>query len=280
MRAFLLLFFFVSVVCGTTTDTPTIKQFTKVNDKRVNELSGIIKSKKYKNIYWTHNDSGDKAVIYALPLDKKLTKKNIKKIKIKGATHIDFEDISYYGDSILIGDFGNNKNKRKDLCIYMIDEPNPYKDKKVKVIKKINIKFEDQKKFPAKKKNFDIEAMFTKDKKIYILTKHRDDTYTKLYRLKTIDKKINILEKISEFDVKAKVTGADATQDGKYVAVLTYKGIWLFKPKKRDENIFNGKKTYIKLKKDQYEAISFDEKNILFTNEKGKFFKFLYQSQI
>ncbi len=277
MKYFFLLLFSLSALLGA--DATDIKPFKEITDKRVNELSGIIKSKKYKNIYWTHNDSGDNACIYALNIDKKLNKENIKKIKIKDADHIDFEDIAYYGDSILIGDFGNNDNKRKDLCIYMINEPNPYKDKKVKVIKKINFKFPDQKEFPPKIRSFDVEAMFTKEKNIYILTKHRDDTFTNLYKLKTIDEKINLLEKISTFDAKGMVTAADISTDGKRVALLTYDGIWVFENYK-DEDIFSGKKHYIKLKKRQYEAITFERDNLIFTNEKGKLFKILLYNPI
>jgi hypothetical protein len=154
----------------------------------------------------------------------------------------------------------------------MIDEPNPYKDKKAKVVKKINIKFSDQKKFPPKKRSFDIEAMFTIGKGIYILTKHRDDTLTNLYKLKSIDKKINLLEKISTFDAKGMVTAADASDDGKKVVMLTYKGIWLFSDYK-DEDIFSSKKYFYKLKKRQYEAITFDGNEVVFGNEEGMVYR-------
>lgn len=268
-------FIIFSLILNTIFASDEIRPFANVTYKKLNEISGIIKSKKYPNIYYSHNDSGDKPTIYAFDITKKLNKKNIIKIDIKGADAIDWEDIAYYGDSILIGDFGNNENKRKDLCIYMMNEPNPYKDEKAKVVKKIDIEFEDQKKFPPKNRRFDIEAMFSDGKSIYILTKHRDDTMTNLYKLKTIDKKVNILEKISTFDAKEKVTGADISQDGKKVLMLTYKGIWVFE-NFYGEDIFSGKNRYIKLKKAQYEAIAFDGNDIVFTTEQGEVFKILF----
>jgi hypothetical protein len=270
MKLFLLIFFSLSTLFGA--DATELKPFTNVTYKKLNEISGIIKSKKYPNIYWAHNDSGDKPNIYAFDITKKINKKNIKKIKVKGADAKDWEEIAYYGDSILIGDFGNNLNKRKDLCIYMINEPDPYKDEKIKVIKKINFKFPDQKEFPPKIRSFDIEAMYTKGKKIYILTKHRDDTMSNLYILNSTDKKMNLLEKISTFDAKDMVTAADINKDSNKVAVLTYTGIWLFENFK-GENIFNGERYFTELKKRQYEAIAFDRDSLVFTTENGKVFK-------
>lgn len=232
----------------------------KIKTKKLDEASGLLVSKKYPNILWSHNDSGDKPYLYALDAQ---TLKLISKIKIKKAKHVDWEDITYHQGNIVIGDFGNNKNKRKDLTLYTIKEPNPYKDKKTKVIKKEEFIFSDQKKSPHKRKNFDCEAMFSFDNALYLLSKHRADNATTLYR---VEKKR--AKKIAHFPLDDRVTSADS--DGKRVVVLTYGALYLFEPKVIDGAFYKSKTDTKKLKNvGQVEGVAFDGDIIHVISEEG-----------
>jgi uncharacterized pyridoxamine 5'-phosphate oxidase family protein len=246
----------------------------KLQNKRKNEVSGVIKSLNYDNIYFVHNDSGDNSNLYAIKIDSSFTY-DIAKIKLN-IPHIDYEDISYLDkDTIILADMGNNKNKREDLAIYIFKEPNPKIDKKVVNIKKISLAYEDQFEFPPKKKyrNFDCEAIFSKNKKVYFLTKNKKNRKTNLYKLNSIKNSKGILKLISTFKIKGKVTGADNLDN--MVAVLTYSGVWLFVGD--NEDIFQNKIYHKKIKKSKklkYEAISFiNKKELMFITEAGKIFK-------
>ena len=46
--------------------TVKLKPVYKIQNPTIDESSGLIKSRQYKNIYWTHNDSGGKAEIYPI----------------------------------------------------------------------------------------------------------------------------------------------------------------------------------------------------------------------
>lgn len=239
-----------------------------IPNKHVNESSGIVKSRNYPGVYWTHNDSGGKARLYPLFLDQKSGKgKQNNRIKIKGADNIDWEEVATYGKNrLIIGDFGNNANERQDLTLYIIPEPNPYQKKgSVRVEKTIPFSFEDQHAFPPKKRNFDCEAMFTRGDAIYLLTKHRSDTDSTLYKLIG-----NKARKLSTFAIDSKVTAADLSVDGKRAVVLSYDYLWLFEGE--GEDIFAGKAYRLPIKLGQCEAVCFDGERVVVTNEEGEIF--------
>jgi outer membrane protein assembly factor BamB len=233
----------------------------KIDSDILDEASGLLISKKYPGVFWSHNDSGDKARLYAFDM-KSL--KLIKKIKVKKAKNRDWEDLSYHKGKIVIGDFGNNKNRRENLRIYTIDEPNPYTDKKVKVISKQKFIFSDQKSSIFRRKNFDCEAMYSFNNKLFLLSKHRADTNTTLYVLKGSKAK-----KITQYSLDDRVTSADS--DGRYVVILTYRSLYLIEPK--GDNIFDYPvKRKILEDVGQVEGVAIDGDMIYVISEDGKFY--------
>ena len=116
--------------------------------------------------------------------------------------------------------------------------------------------------------------MFWTNGYIYLLTKHRSDSSTKLYR---IDASINQLEVAAEFveqfNIQARVTGADIDSTGNNLVVLTETSIWLFEKNADSQKFFGGKKQWLPLNIPQAEAVSFDGSTILILNEYGKLFE-------
>ena len=242
--------------------------FTFDNPK-INESSGIIASRTYPGVLWTHNDSGGKPRNYPVFLDPEKAKRYGKRsVKIKKSRNVDWEEIAAYGKGqLVIGDFGNNANDRKDLVLYIIDEPDPYNDTKAVVRRSIPFSFEDQDAFPPANRNFDCEAMFVRGERVYLLTKHRSDTKTTLYKLVG-----NRAVRLSDFEIGGKVTAADRSTDGRWTAVLTYDDLWLFEGEGEDP--FTGKATRIPIRLGQCEAVCFEGGNVVVTNEEGEVFLF------
>jgi hypothetical protein len=91
-------------------------------NKKTTEASGICKSIQHDGIYWVHNDSGNKPIFYATNEKGE----NIKEFPLNIKT-IDTEDCSsglINGvPTIILGDFGDNKLKRKVYTIYVFTEP-------------------------------------------------------------------------------------------------------------------------------------------------------------
>lgn len=101
------------------------KRIATIKDDAINESSGLVASRKNAGAFWTHNDSGDDAFLYAF--DK--TGKKLGVWRIADAKNIDWEDLAAYTDAatgenyLFAGDIGNNERKRKDITIYKIVEP-------------------------------------------------------------------------------------------------------------------------------------------------------------
>jgi len=92
---------------------------------RVNECSGLAASRRNKGLYWTHNDSGGRARLFAIDLRGDLKKT----LHVDGARAKDWEDIAVGpgpadGQTyIYIADIGDNRKRRSSIQIYRVPEP-------------------------------------------------------------------------------------------------------------------------------------------------------------
>lgn len=93
----------------------------------MNEISGIAPSHHLANAYWTNNDSGDSARLFAVKFDGTL----LGIFNIANASAADWEDIDLgpgpaAGVTYLyIADTGNNAMNRTTVYVYRLPEPNP-----------------------------------------------------------------------------------------------------------------------------------------------------------
>jgi hypothetical protein len=255
-----------------------LNHYAMINSKMVNESSGIIQSRNFKNTYWTHNDSGDSARIFAITkqgnlISPKWSKRKYNGLSIVDAHNIDWEDIANDNKgNLYIGAFGNNGNARRDLCIYELSEPNPQEILKTRSLNRYSFSYPDQKVFPPKHRNFDAEGFFKVNDSFYIFTKNRTDKKTKAYQLNNPKANNNVLKLLGEFDCKGLVTAADISWDGKYFVLLTYTSIHIFE---FDEtNIFSKHILDFNFKfTKQIEGICFEENNtLLISNENKKLY--------
>lgn len=95
----------------------------RVETKDVRESSGLSASD-CQDVLWTHNDSGNDALIFALDT----TGKGLGTWRVGNARNVDWESIATYKDpggrcSLLIGDIGDNDEARGELEVYRIPEP-------------------------------------------------------------------------------------------------------------------------------------------------------------
>lgn len=104
----------------------------ELSDTPVTESSGVVESRTRDGVWFTHNDRGDDAVIYAFDLAGKL----IETHEVKGAEHEDWEDIAAApcprgGECLYIGDIGDNDDERPSITVYVAKEPAEGKSAKV-----------------------------------------------------------------------------------------------------------------------------------------------------
>lgn len=252
--------------------------------KKLKEVSGITYFPETKLLY-TLEDSGNKNAIYALNTQGKIAKT----ITISNATNIDWEDITKdKNGNIYIGDFGNNDNERRDLCIYKINKNQLNSDTAVAEYK-ISFSYPDQTGFPPKKKElfYDVESFFEHGGYFYLFTKNRSKNFDGtafIYKIKNAAgtqkaTKIGVFKTCDNYN-HCVLTSGTISPDGKKVALLSHDKIVLFKDFKGD--LFHkGSQTEIKLNHfSQKEAIVFkDNTTLLIADEKtnkvgGKVYEF------
>jgi len=173
---------------------------------------------------WQHNDSGGEAAIYAMDT---LGNAIQRRVILKDAVNIDWEDIAQDETHIYIGDFGNNYNgARTNLTIYKIAKKDIQDTGGFKIIvpaEIIRFRYEDQpvipKVVPPNTTNFDCEAMICYVDKIYLFTKQWKGNKSVLYELdKTAGEHIAVRK--DSLDAGGLITGADINV-GKGRIVLT-----------------------------------------------------------
>lgn len=250
------------------------------NNQMTKESSGLIKSSKYENIYYTHDDSKSKEAdsinyLYAFSFVDENNAKYGKweyKIQLEDTINIDWEDISITDDGkIIIGDIGNNFNNRKYFYFYIFDEP----EKNQKLIKSEDIKkiaFRIAEVFWQDNN----EALFYYEDSIYILTKELWGR-SKLYKLnlnKVEEKELYNLEFINNYTDKGIITGADISPDKKKLAILTYDKINIYDISKglTFDNLIKTIPLEINIRYRQYEGITFvDNNKLIISTEQGAF---------
>jgi hypothetical protein len=107
---------------------------TKLADLQNNEIvesSGLAISRIDANRFWTHNDSGDTARLFAFDRQGR----HLGTSGIVGAGAEDWEDMASAvidgKPMLIVGDIGGNGKKRKKYTVYIVPEPEPKKDTKV-----------------------------------------------------------------------------------------------------------------------------------------------------
>jgi hypothetical protein len=276
----------IVLLAGCAVHSPHVGRFS---GGEIREASGLVKSRRHAGVFWTHNDSGDRPRIFAVDDKGRL----LAEYAVKGAEAIDWEDIAIDDlGRLYIADTGNNDNERRDLTVYRIPEPDPSRPGGVVSVEQvIRFHYPEQIAFPDRSRmNFDAEALFWVPRRdgdggrLYLLTKHRSDRSTVLYRFDSLDGEADLaLTRLSSFEIGAggprsagMVTAADATPDGGLLAVLTYGAVVFFERPPRGDDYLSRPAGRIELVPSvlrQCEAIAWDAMDLLIANEQGRIFR-------
>ena len=240
--------------------------------KKLHEVSGIQMS---GQTVFAIEDSGNGSFLYALGLDGKKQKE-----WVVNAENTDWEDLASDSQgNLYLGDFGNNDNDRKDLCIYKIN-PQKVQNDGIAPVYKVSFYYPEQQEFPPSKKEllYDCEAFFELNGFFYLFTKNRSkgfDGTTLIYKIpnKEGNHAAQLLGKYKTGDHynDSAVTGAAISPDGSKFVLLSHSKIWLFEHFTNDDFV-NGKVTSYDLGHySQKEAVCFkDDNTLLIADEKDK----------
>lgn len=238
----------------------------------IKESSGLIVSN--SNSFWTHNDSGNPPVLFNIDSTGKI----IQIKRISNATNVDWEDLTSDEEgNYYIGDFGNNKQNRKELQIYKI--PNPEADSKERIkATTISFSFPDQFQFPPKPahRNFDMEAMINFKDSLYLFSKNNSQPYSgycKMYRLPNTPGHYTaeLIDSIFLGDsyFEASVTSAALSKDAKHLILLSYSKLFIFSCFKNADFFSGNMETWAFSSLSQKEGISFSDKGHLYITDEN-----------
>ncbi|MFA7332535.1 MAG: hypothetical protein WC326_15815 [Candidatus Delongbacteria bacterium] len=277
-----------------------------LEDPQLDESSGLVRSLRLPGVFWTHNDSGDEARLFAVDSSGATLKpawaEDYRGLRLLEAANHDWEDLAQDGEgNLIVADLGNNGSARRDLAVYVLPEPDPRAVEAVRAVTRILVAYPDQCEFPPKERNFDCEAVFFARGALHVLTKHRSDTHTRLYRLDApagqpprTDRpwheafrpdRVHALTFLGEADVAGLssevaglVTAADADLDGRRLVILSYTGLFLVEndpggPALRTGNLLAGRWRWLPIAAEQCEAVALDGGRVWITNEQRGLFR-------
>ncbi|MBC7885235.1 MAG: hypothetical protein H7X99_07155 [Saprospiraceae bacterium] len=204
-----------------------------LNNKSIDEASGMAMSIQHDSAFWTHNDSGDEARLFLIST----TARYQLTCTLSGATNRDWEDIAVAKDPvnaksrIYIGDIGDNSAIYGYGYIYILNEPAITADPDITVsdYDKITFRYEDGKR--------DAESLMVDpvNGDIYIVSKR--EANVGLYQIKypysftdtTIAKKVLTMP-------YTQIVGGDISADGSEILLKNYDTIWYW-PRKNGQSV-------------------------------------------
>jgi hypothetical protein len=191
----------------------------KIDNRTIDEASGLAASWQHPNLLYTHNDSGGDPFVFMI--DHK--GKDIGTIKLSGVKNRDWEDIaigpgSNPGSSyIYVGEIGDNQGKYPSISLFRFPEPTELSKDMEITPDVIELTYPDG---PKDAETLMIDPL---SGDIFILSK-RDSSNT-LYtlhaeKLRTGEKNFE-LEKVRKLPITMSVAG-DISKDGRHIVIKNY----------------------------------------------------------
>lgn len=217
----------------------------------LSEISGLSRSSK-AGVLWSHNDSGDRARIYAIDTR---TGNVISQATLKGVNARDFEDITYNRGTIYVGDIGDNFRLRSFISIYRLREPALHGHPSIRAER-----FELN--YPDGRKNSEaimIDPIFNE---LFLISK--EGRKAQLFHV-PLNKRKGTLKALQMLKViKEPVTGSDISPNGREIIVVGTDNMFLF-TRNQEESVpqaMSRAPTIIgKSVKGQCEAVTFEGKS-------------------
>jgi hypothetical protein len=145
----------------------------QIENKKLDEASGLARSNREDDLYWAINDDGP-AVVHALSASGS----NLGAVEVLDARNRDWEDLASFtlNDTayLAIADIGDNNSRHKAATVYVIEEPNA-KDAETNIAWRIDFTYPDG---PLDAESLAVDALADQ---IYVLSKR--SIPATLYRL-------------------------------------------------------------------------------------------------
>ena len=246
---------------------PGVRLVAHISDPRITESSGVIASRRYPNVFWTHNDGGGpkKQVLYAIDREGKTRAA----FPVVGPKFHDWEDIAIDdAGHLYLGDIGNNDSKEDTLAVYEIDEPDPTSG-----AGSLSPKREWTLKFPGAP--FDCESLFIWKNYGYVISKVFDNARAQVFRfpLENTNGPLT-LEPVATTKIESPVTGGDISADGSLLGLVSKAGAYVYRIDGDVARVTDVEPHHTKLRDQHIEGCCFVPDGLLATSERRNIFLF------
>jgi hypothetical protein len=189
-----------------------------IQEAAITESSGLVASRRFPGVFWTHNDAGSAAVLFAITKQGQ----SVGAFEVRGAQFNDLEDIAVDGSgNLYLADIGDNGGNRSTLFVHRLKEPNPGIGSRV-----VTVNRSWRLKFPGDRD--DAESFVVLGENGYLITKPRRNGKVTIYTFRLSDAARTItLKKVGKISVAAPVTAADISPDGKRLGLVTENGVYV-----------------------------------------------------
>jgi hypothetical protein len=195
----------------------------KLANPLLEEVSGLVVSRRYPNRLYVHTDSGGEAAVYVLDT----LGNELGKLALSGLNNRDWEDIAVgpgpNGSSyIYVAEIGDNEAKHEETSLYRFAEPELLQAIPSDAIDQVKLQF------PGGPKDAETFLVDPVSGDLFLVSKR--DTKNTLYRVPAdgFEKGKAVLEKLHSFDFTSSV-GGDVSRDGSQVLIKTYLAVFYWK---------------------------------------------------
>ena len=193
----------------------------------VPEASGLAIGRRTPGVIWSHNDSGNEAVLFAIDPTGGAVRGRVR-VSVRTG---DWEDVSAgacpAGDCLYVADVGDNERSRRRISIYRVPEPLPT-DTEARPSDVFSATYADG--------QHNAESVFVIGDELFIVTKDRAGAVYRA-RMSAPDSGQLVLRRVGETGLAA-ATDAETSRDGRLVVVRTSHEVVLYRTEDVLDNRF------------------------------------------
>lgn len=264
------------IAAPTSAQRPVYFERTGLLPAHISESSGVAVSRRQDGVLWTHNDSANDPVIYAVDLRGELLGAWV----VRGADNEDWEDIAAgpcpeepAAACLYIADTGNNLRRRSSVAVYVVREPDVAARarngrRETQRVHRLTITYPDGSR--------DVEALaVAPDGEISLISKGRSGVLRR-YRIPAdAVRRESVVALAAESlgvspqpTIGRQVTGAAVSPDGATFVVRTYTELWFYRLDEAGGIHPLGAACWLGPREPQGEAVDFlDDHTLVLTSE-------------
>lgn len=198
---------------------PNVFRVGVIEQAGLAESSGLAASPRYPDVFWTHNDTGYPAFLFAI----NSRGEHLGAFEVKNARLIDWEAVAFdEAGQLYFADLGTNGLLRSHSAIHRLEEPDP-----ARRWGPAEVQDTWYVRYPGERE--DAESFFVHNGNGYIVTKYETNRTVNLYRFDLANTAESILlEFVTTIPINGNVSDAAISADKNRLALVTNDGVTVF----------------------------------------------------